>query len=237
MAEGSVLGAALTAGWLGGTSGALAMVLQVLALLWLRTVMNYQYRHGTSTTAALARLWAEGGVARLYRGLAPALVQGPLARFGDTAANVAVLAFLESTELPLAFKTGLASLTSASWRLVIMPVDTVKTTLQTEGAKGWRLLVTKIRLQGPLVLWHGAMAAAGATAVGHFPWFLTYNSLQALLPLATSTGIKLARNAVIGFLASIVSDTISNSLRVIKTIRQTYPEPIGYRWCSCSLKG
>ena len=37
-----------------------------------------------------------------------------------------------------------------------------------------------------------------------------------------------ARNAFIGFTASVVSDTISNSLRVIKTTRQTFPEPISY---------
>ena len=28
-----------------------------------------------------------GGIPRFYRGLLPALVQGPLSRFGDTAAN------------------------------------------------------------------------------------------------------------------------------------------------------
>jgi hypothetical protein len=30
----------------GGTAGATAMVLQVGSLMWLRTTMNYQYRHG-----------------------------------------------------------------------------------------------------------------------------------------------------------------------------------------------
>jgi hypothetical protein len=31
------------------------------------------------------------------------------------------------------------------------------------------------------VLWHGAMAAASATMVGHFPWFFTFNFLQVSL--------------------------------------------------------
>ena len=39
---------------------------------------------------------------------------------------------------------------------------------------------------------------------------------------------KLMRNAFIGFTASMVSDTISNSLRVVKTTRQTYGETIRY---------
>ena len=74
-------------------------------------------------------------VRRFYRGVGPALVQGPLARFGDTAANVAVLHFFQKSDLPLPLQTGLASLVSASWRICIMPVDTVKTTLQAEGVK------------------------------------------------------------------------------------------------------
>ena len=41
------------------------------------------------------KLWHEGGIPRFYRGLAPALFQGPLSRFGDTAANTAILALLE----------------------------------------------------------------------------------------------------------------------------------------------
>lgn len=33
---------------------------------------------------------------RYYNGLLPALIQGPIARFGDTAANVGILALLSS---------------------------------------------------------------------------------------------------------------------------------------------
>ena len=40
-------------------------------------------------------LWKQGGIPRFYRGLGPALFQGPLSRFGDTAANTAILALLE----------------------------------------------------------------------------------------------------------------------------------------------
>lgn len=39
---------------------------------------------------------------------------------------------------------------------------------------------------------------------------------------------KLLRSAVIGFAASVASDTISNSLRVLKTYRQVNATPIGY---------
>ncbi len=37
------------------------------------------------------------------------------------------------------------------------------------------------------------------------------------------------RSATIGFLCTLVSDTISNSIRVIKTVKQTSEEPISYK--------
>ena len=93
--------------------------------------MNYQYRYGTSTTEAMKHLWREGKIRRFYRGYGPALLQGPISRFGDTAANVGILALLEAhDDLPIAVKTGAASVTAGLWRIFIMPIDTLKTTLQ-----------------------------------------------------------------------------------------------------------
>ena len=89
-------------------------------------------------------------------------------------------------------------------------------------------LRNKLKSRGVSVLYHGSLAAAAATAVGHFPWFYTYNSLQAYLPKTEDPLKKLGRNALIGFLSSVVSDSVSNSLRVIKTTRQTFPETISY---------
>jgi hypothetical protein len=59
-------------------------------------------------------------------------------------------------------------------------------------------------------------------------WFGTYNYLNAVLPLPVTIIQKLLRSAVIGFAASIASDTISNSLRVLKTYRQVNATRIGY---------
>ena len=47
--------------------------------------MNFQYAKGMSTIEALKFLYAEGGIRRFYRGVAPALIQGPLSRFGAPA--------------------------------------------------------------------------------------------------------------------------------------------------------
>ena len=81
----------------GGASGALAGVVQVSSLMWLRTAMNYQYANGgNGTLSTVATLYEEGGLPRLYRGVQYALVQNPLSRFGDAAANAAVPALVVS---------------------------------------------------------------------------------------------------------------------------------------------
>ena len=118
----------------GGLSGAFAGVMQVLLLMWLRTTMNYQYRYGGTTRGTLWLLWREGGVRRFYQGLPWALLQTPLTRFGDTAANSGVLLLLGGTAvgqaLPLGVRTAIASTTAAAWRIALTPVDTMKTTMQ-----------------------------------------------------------------------------------------------------------
>ena len=83
----------------GGIAGALAMVAQVALLMWMRTVMNYQHANGLSTMEAIAALYAEGGITRLYQGWQVALLQAPISRFGDTAANAGMLA-LSNLYLP-----------------------------------------------------------------------------------------------------------------------------------------
>ena len=218
--------------WGGGVSGASAMGCQVLSLMWLRTTMNYQYRHGTTTSVAIKNLYKDGGIRRFYRGLSPALLQGPLSRFGDTAANTGVLELLNSYEktkdLPLSAKTLCASFVAALWRINLMPIDTLKTSLQVNGKDGLSMLAKKSRSNGVGIFYHGTVATFTATYVGHFPWFFTFNYLDNAIPKQDTMIKNLARNAVIGFTASVVSDSVSNSIRVLKTTRQTYDKPISY---------
>ena len=67
---------------------------KVLTLMWLRTIMNYQYRYGTGTISAIRTLYAQGGIKRFYKGVQFAVIQGPLSRFGSTAANDGVNALV-----------------------------------------------------------------------------------------------------------------------------------------------
>ena len=226
----------------GGMAGAAAMTVQVTSLMWIRTCMNYQYRYGTGVMDAFRAIYAQGtrkpvlgsqalgGVRRFYRGFIPALVQGPVSRFGDTASNAGMLALLESApatrDLPVTAKTLAASVSASCFRILLMPIDALKTSLQVDG--GLHALKGRIRSSGPSAVFHGSIGAAGATFVGHYPWFATYNYLSVKIPVPDDSLHKLSRNALIGFCASLVSDTTSNSIRVLKTFRQTSSTKISY---------
>lgn len=73
-----------------------------------------------------------------------ALLQGPLSRFGDTFSNKLVLEYLDSHEktksLNISIKTLSASTMAALFRILLTPVDTVKTILQVEGNQGLKIL-------------------------------------------------------------------------------------------------
>ena len=220
----------------GGISGASAMGIQIGSLMWLRTTMNYQFKNGGKLKLTLKKLYSDGGIPRFYRGVLPALMIGPISRFGDTAMNDGVLTLFDSyhelKNIPIAIQTGCASVMAGLWRISIIPIDAWKTSKQVHGKDGLNILKKKINISGKGVLYHGAIASSAATMIGHYPWFLTYNYMNNYLPKYKyeENPLKaLGRNALIGFSASLISDTVSNSIRVVKTIKQTNEKNISYR--------
>jgi len=216
----------------GGIAGLIAGVIQVITLMWLRTTMNYQYRYGTGTKEAMSTLWKQGGIGRFYQGLPYALMQAPLARFGDTAANTGVLTLFAALApgVPIGVRTGCASAAGSLWRILITPIDTLKTTMQVQGKEAMGQLSVKIKKEGLMVLYQGAIANAVASFVGSYPWYFTFNALQEVVPAAPAgmVALKLLRNALCGFGATCVSDCISNVIRVLKTTVQTSEVTISY---------
>ena len=230
LTSGSAFDKALKAATKGGVTGAAAQGINVFALMWLRTTMNYQMANGGGMIATIKLLYKQGGVPRFYRGIVPALIQSPIARFGDTFANAGALTLLqENDNNPIAMKTGAASVSAGAIRIFLMPLDAWKTNKQVHGGSGLNALMHKVRTSGISSLFHGSIAQATATAVGHWPWFVTYNYLDAYLGWKQGSVMqKTSRSALIGICASFVSDVSSNSLRVLKTYRQTSKEPISY---------
>jgi hypothetical protein len=214
----------------GGQAGFLAMSGQVFSMMWIRTIINHQYRNGGTFLSTAKQLFKEGGIPRFYRGLPFALLQAPLSRFGDTAMNIGMMTLLENTDLGTAEKTFAGSLGAGMWRMAILPVDTCKSTLQVNGKDGLKQLRIKVANHGPGVLYHGSMASGLSTTVGHFPWFFTYNYLNELFPRKEEVSHleKISRSAAIGFTSSSISDISSNAFRVIKINRQTNTKTQSY---------
>lgn len=133
----------------GGVPGAIAGVAQVLCLMWLRTVINYQYRYGSTFYQALSHLYGSGGIPRLYSGLGFALVQAPLSRFVSTAANDGVHNLIQNLEWTKDWGPGrevvVAALVVGFFRMLLMPIDTSKTVMQIEGEKGFVRLISQVK--------------------------------------------------------------------------------------------
>jgi hypothetical protein len=199
--------------------------------------MSYQHVNGVTMSEALNQLYAQGGVPRFYKGLVPALVMMPLSRFGDIFSNELSRELL-SDKWPAAVVTMFASSMAASWRILISPADTVKTMMQVHGTEGLQHLQNKISKSGFGALYEGALGASAATWVGHYPWFVTHNFLEAFcirnqimdahLKHNQNPLRKNIRRALLGLMSSLVSDVCSNAIRVLKTYKQTSVEPIGY---------
>jgi hypothetical protein len=137
----------------------------------------------------------------------------------------------DTKNLPIAVKTFFGSVAAGLWRINLMPIDSCKTIMQVEGKQGIPILMNKIKENGIKVLYTGSLASCTATIVGHFPWFLTFNTLNESIPEVNYNDnlLKaLGRNAFIGFSSSLISDTVSNSSRVVKVYKQASPHVISY---------
>ena len=170
------------------------------------------------------KLLKSGGVGRLYRGLSFALVQAPVAKFAGVAANEGVLSFLGNFNETKLWGPGLTTMVSSIIfglvRIVLMPIDTMKTVLQVDSTEGFQNLVRCLKKGNFAVLYEGAIAVAVMSVASYYPWFLTYNMMTTATWIERVIPSVLLRNAFVGFVASIASDIVANVFRVVKTMKQ-----------------
>lgn len=225
----------------GGLAGLFTGILQVLAFMWLRAIMNHQYYHGGTLTSTARQLWAEGGIRRFYRGVGWALLCAPATRFGDTFAMTGVSALLGrvpvSSPGSVGYSAGshtlamtaLAATLASFWRLLITPLDAFKTATQVQGEEARHILMARVERAGITQLWSGAVGNFCSHYFGCYPWWATMNTLEVLWNDPGGGIGWVLRTAVIGSVATAVSDVFSNTPRVLKTIRQSHPDPhVGY---------
>lgn len=68
--------------------------------------------------------------------------------------------------------------------MTLTPIDTIKTTQQTQGGgAGLRLIKERVRQQGVASLWYGALATAAATFVGHCKFYMRFVLQTAMVKL------------------------------------------------------
>ena len=120
-----------------------------------------------------------------------------------------------------AYQTAVASLRVGIWRVLLMPIDTCKTILQVDGKSGFRALLRKVRGGQFGVLFQGSLATAIAAIMSHYPWWLTYRLLSESTFFFRSIKSRVLKRALIGFCSSFVSDVVINSIKVIKTTKQS----------------
>lgn len=100
-----------------------------------------------------------------------------------------------------------------------------------EGPKASTLLWQKFQIHGPGAFFEGIAASLTATFVSHLLWFGVHNQLQAEIPKFNwehRLWGDVCRNGLIGFCSSVTTDVGSNSIRVLKTAKQTARESITY---------
>ena len=197
---------------------------QVTSFLWLKTLNNYQYKHGYNTIQAFKLLYNDGKILRFYRGYIPAIITASTCKIGDLTGYYFVNNNSNQHLNNLEKNTIIASVSSLT-RFIIMPVDTLDTFLQIEGKRGFLLLRTKIKTHGIPVLYYGCTMWLSTNFISSFCWFGTYDILNTYFKNNSNTVVQ---NGCNGFLATMISDTITNPLRSVKIYKQSHHTNISY---------
>lgn len=130
-----------------GKYGAMAGIIQVFLMMWVRTVTHYQHRYGLNAFETIQKLYSEGGIPRFYKGISYAIIQAPLSRFGSIASNSAakrLSTLIKDQKYSMMMTTSLGTVFASIWRLLIVPIDTCKTVLQVEGRSGFHTLLQQV---------------------------------------------------------------------------------------------
>jgi hypothetical protein len=221
---------ALHKGMLGGLAGIGAGIVQVMCLNWLKTAMNWQYYHGGSLKDAFRSLWLEGGIGRFYQGAGFAFVQVPVAHFGSTFVQAGIVGLVSSSGHIVhgMQATMLVAIMGAFWRILIAPLDTLKTTWQVHGTSAKKMFDRRLHVSGPSELWSGASALFFCQLMAKLPWWGVYNIIMQSWSQPSSPAMSMLRNGIAGMLAQMASDVATNSIRVLKVRRQATVEGQGY---------
>ncbi len=78
------------------------------------------------------------------------------------------------------------SLIAPSIQMLLVPLDAFKIMMQVEGKAGASMLLAKVKEHGVLALWDGAAVAVLSMIATHYPWYLSFNYLNAIIATQTN---------------------------------------------------
>lgn len=209
---------------LSSIAGSKAMLVNMSTLMWLNTIATNQHVTGNTSYATFNQLYKQGGMVRFYDGFGITLMHGCIARFGDVFSYSLIKKYTndEKCSFSSSFSSTVVSATMSSViRGILTPLEKVKIMRQIDGYKATSSLIKQTTRNGLSSLWNGSITVVGSNFVGYVPWFYTYDLMHNVIPEAsTHCTLSLIRDGCIGFSASVVSDVVSNGIRVIKTLKQ-----------------
>tara|TARA_B100001142_G_C14172645_1_gene592879 strand:- start:178 stop:978 length:801 start_codon:yes stop_codon:yes gene_type:complete len=205
-------------------TGVASACLQVTSLLWIRTVNNYQYRYGTNLKDTFKILYKDGGILRFYKGYIPSLFVASTCKFADLNSYY----YTKNNNFNDIDKLLIISSVSSITRLGVIPIDTLDVFLQVEGNKGINTLYNKTKDHGIKVLYYGASPWILNNFVGTFSWFGVHNYLNDKYKNKFNNHFNI-KHGIIGLSSSIVTDIITNPLRILKIYKQSNEKNIGYK--------
>ena len=184
-----------------------ASAIQGPALFWIKPIIKSQYVYGGTLKESYLFLKKDGGFFRFYRGFLPAVLKSGIGRTSDITIYTHVTKKYNNNKY---FSSLLSGSLSALVKIAILPLDTLSNVYQVHGKDGYK------HVRGNL--YRGALAYGAIHCISGSSWLLSYSHIK---------NWNLFENKNInylftGFTCSLITDTIINPLRVIKTHKQAF---------------
>lgn len=190
-----------------------ASAIQGSALFWMKPIIKSQYVYGTSLTDTFTYLKNDGGFLRFYRGFLPSVLKSGIGRTSDITIYTKINEKYSNNYYYSSFVSGCIS---AAVKIAILPLDTISNIYQVHGKHGDK------HIKGNL--YRGALAYGSIHCISSSTWLLSYSYLKEKKVFHN----KNMNYLFTGFTCSLITDTIINPIRVVKTHKQAFAKNQSY---------
>ena len=190
-----------------------ASAIQSSTLFWIKPIIKSQYVYGGSLSESFNFLKKNGGIPRFYQGFLPAVLKSSIGRTSDI---TIYKTFNEKYGNNYYYSSLNSGCLSALVKIAIMPLDTLSNIYQVHGKDAYK------HIRGNL--YRGALAYGAIHSISSTCWLLSYSKLKE----REWTPFSNLNYLLTGFTSSLITDTIVNPLRVLKTNKQVFANNKSY---------